>query len=578
MAGFILSMIILSLFAIAFIASMISLSGKEKVSIKPNSVLQLTFDEAIPERSPAGPVKFSESSLFVSTKTPGILETMDLIRQAGEDENISGILLDLSVGPSGIATLEEIRNALIEFKKSGKFIIAYGENYSQKAYYLATTADTICINPEGSIDFKGLSGGAVFIKGMLEKLNVNAQIIRHGKYKSAIEPLINDKMSEANREQTLAYVGAIWNHMAVGIGEARKIETTILQNCADSLLVQTPEDAVRLKFADKIVYRDELTEMLKNKTGAGPNDKLEMVTLDKYKDVPAIKKAKRAKDKIAVIYAVGSIGGGEGDDETIGSEGLSKAIRKARTDSTIKAIVFRINSPGGDALASDVILREIALAKKVKPVVVTMGDLAASGGYYIACAADTIVANPTTLTGSIGVFGVIPDFSKFFANKLGITFDQVKTNANSDFPSAFRPLSAYEQKVMTNMIERIYGTFIKHVSDGRNITVANVDSIGQGRVWSGIDGKRLKLVDKNGGFYDAISIAAGMAKLENYRLVSLPEQKDPFTQIIEEISGKPSETTIQKELGSFYPWLKEMRAWAAMKGVQARLPFILTIE
>lgn len=578
MAGYLLVVIIFFLIAMAIIASAVSLTQKEEVSINKGTVLQLKFDEAVPERSPAGPIAFSQSSFFSKTTTPGLLETLDLIKKASTDENISGILLDLSEVPSGMATLEEIRDELIAFKESKKFIIAYGETYSQKAYYLATAADIICVNPEGSIDFKGLTGGVVFIKGLLDKMDVNAQIIRHGKYKSAIEPLIGDKMSEANKEQTLAFVSSIWNHISGEISKARNIEQARLQVYADSLMSQTAEDALKYKFADKIVYRDQLLDLLKEKTGKKETEKVEFVSLESYTNVPLSESKKRAKDKIAVIYATGEIGSGDGSEESIGSDKISKAIRDARLDDDIKAIVFRVNSPGGSALASEVILREAKLAREKKPFIVSMGDYAASGGYYIACAADSILASPTTLTGSIGVFGVIPDFSKFFANKLGITFDMVKTNPNSDYPSVTRPMTSYEEKVITNSIEHIYTTFINHVSEGRKITTASVDSMGQGRVWSGTDGKRLKLVDKTGGLKEAIATAARMAKLDDYRITSLPELKDPFTQIMDDLSGKPSESMIEKELGSLYPYLKELRSISQMKGVQARLPFVISIN
>lgn len=577
MAGLILTSLIFIFIGFIIIASVISFAEKEEVSINSKTILHLKFDEPIPERSPAGPFTFSRTSFMETTHTPGILETIDLIEKAADDENISGILLDLSDVPSGMATLEEIRESLVRFRESKKFIIAYGETFSQKAYYLATVADEICINPEGSIDFKGLTGGVVFIKGLLDKLDVNAQIIRHGKYKSAIEPLTSTSMSDANKEQTKAYVGSIWQHMVEKISQSRNIDAARLMVIADSLLVQTPEDAVRLKIADKIAYRDQVNDLLKEKLKIDRKEDLEFIKLERYVDVPAVKAEKRSKNKIAVIYAVGEIVSGEGEDEIIGSERISKAIRKARLDSTVKAIVFRINSPGGSALASDVILRELKLATEKKPVVASLGNYAASGGYYIACAADTIVCNPTTLTGSIGVFGVIPDFSRFFENKMGVTFDMVKTNTNADFPSVTRAMTPYEEKVITNSVERIYKTFVNHVSTGRGISAANVDSIGQGRVWSGIDGKRLNLTDETGGLKRAIGIAASMAKLDNYRITSLPEQKDPFTQLMDDISGKPSETMIQKELGTLYPFLKELKSWAGMQGVQARLPFVIDI-
>ncbi|HPF64578.1 signal peptide peptidase SppA [Lentimicrobium sp.] len=578
MAGFFLTMIVLFFFFAILVASLMTFTKKDEVVIKPKTVLHLTLNEAIPERSMASPFSFSETKLFNTSDVPGLLETTDLLKRASEDENISGILLDLSNIESGMATMEEIRNALLKFKESGKFVIAYGEVYSQKAYYMATTADIICLNPEGALDFRGMAGELVFIKGLLSKLDINPQIIRHGKYKSAIEPLISDRMSEANKEQTLAYMNSLWMHISDGISKTRNIDPAELQIIADSLKIQTPEDALNYHFVDQVIYKDQLIELLKEKLEIGENDKIEMMKLERYKDAPAKTFKKRAKEKIAVIYAVGSIGDGEGNDESIGSERISKAIRKARTDSTVKAIVFRVNSPGGSALASDVILREIKLARDEKPVVVSMGDYAASGGYYIACAADTILANPTTLTGSIGVFGVIPDFSKFFSNKLGVTFDVVKTNDHADYISVTRPLSPYEEKVITNDVERIYKVFVNHVSEGRSMPEALVDSLGQGRVWSGTDGVKTGLVDLTGGLQDAIDIAATMAKLEDYRITSLPEQKDPFTQIMEELTGNPSESRLKKELGQLYPYMKELQSLSGMKGVQARLPFILNIQ
>ena len=578
MAGFFLTLIVLFFFFAILIASLLTFTKKEEVVVKPKTVLHLTLKEAIPERSLASPFTFSETTLFSTSDVPGLLETTDLLKQASEDDNISGILLDLSEIGSGMATMEEVRNALLKFKESGKFVIAYGEVYSQKAYYMATTADIICLNPEGALDFRGMAGELVFIKGLLGKLDINPQVIRHGKYKSAIEPLISDRMSEANKEQTLAYINSLWMHISDGISKARNIDPLRLQVIADSLLIQTPEDALNYHFVDQVIYKDQLIDLLKEKLEIGKNDKIEMMKLERYKDAPAKTLRKRAKEKIAVIYAVGSIGDGEGNDESIGSERISKAIRKARTDSTVKAIVFRVNSPGGSALASDVILREIKLARDEKPVVVSMGDYAASGGYYIACAADTILANPTTLTGSIGVFGVIPDFSKFFNNKLGVTFDVVKTNDHADYISVTRPMTPYEEKVITNDVERIYKVFVNHVSEGRSMPEALVDSLGQGRVWSGTDGVETGLVDLTGGLQDAISIAATMAKLEDYRITSLPEQKDPFTQIMDELTGKPSETRLKKELGLLYPYMKELQSLSGMKGVQARLPFLLNIQ
>ncbi|MDD3744752.1 MAG: signal peptide peptidase SppA [Lentimicrobiaceae bacterium] len=577
MAGFILTIVIISFIGFVMFASLVALTKSEEVKVNPNTVLMVDFVDAVPERTPSGPFTFTSTGMFKTTNTPGILETIELIEHAAVDDNISGIYMNMSNVASGMATVEEIREALLKFKESGKFIVAYGEVYSQKAYYLASVADKIAVNPEGMIDFRGINGEVMFLKGLFDKLDINAQIIRHGKYKSAIEPLINDRMSEANKEQTLTYISSIWNHMVNGIALQRKVDNASLQLFADSLLIQNAEDAVRYGLADTLLYKDQLIQMMRSRLGLDENKEVSVIKLNRYKEA-APKKYKLSRDKLAVIYATGEINGGEGDEFSIGSERISRSIRKARKDSTVKAIVFRINSPGGSALASDVILREIELAQQVKPVVVSMGDYAASGGYYIACAADTILANPTTLTGSIGVFGVIPDMSKFFENKLGITFDRVKTNKHADYMTITRPLTDYEKMVITRSVEDIYDTFITHVSRGRNMSKSNVDSIGQGRVWSGTDGINIGLVDELGGIKKAIALAAGKAQISEYRVVSLPEQADPLTQIMNELQGKPTDDKLKKELGILYPYLKQLKSLSQMEGVQARLPFILNIN
>jgi protease-4 len=576
MLGFFLTMLIVGLFFLLLIGSLIALSGKEEVTVKPNSVLLLSLEQPIPERSNDNPFSFSQTTFFSTNNVPGLLETIELIEKAAEDDNIKGIYLNLSQIGSGMATLEEVRNALLKFKESGKFIVSYSEMYSQKAYYLATVSDQLCLNPEGALDFRGMAAEITFFKGLLSKLDINAQIIRHGKYKSAIEPFISDQMSEANKEQTLSYISSIWNHVLTGISTSRNIPVDELNRIADSLLIQTAEDAAKYGMADQIIYKDQLLDLMREKLGKEKDGKIDVITLARYKDAPA-KSKKYSKDKIAIIYAAGSIGGGEGDETSIGSEGISKAIRKARNDSSIKAIVFRVNSPGGSALASDVILREIKLAREVKPVIASMGDYAASGGYYIACAADTILANPTTLTGSIGVFGIIPEFGSMLKNKLGITIDRVMTNKHADYISVTRPMSPYEEQMMTRSIERIYDVFTGHVAEGRNMTQDAVDNIGQGRVWSGAEGLNIGLVDNIGGLKEAIQVAATLANLEDYRITSLPEVKDPFTKIMDELKGTPSDARLQKELGAFFPLFKEIRTLTEMEGPQTRLPFIMNL-
>ena len=577
MLGFFLTFVLIMILFIGIMASAISFAGEDSVTIPEKTILVLNFDEPVNDRSPSNPFTGFDFANFKTNKNIGLNEVLHLLKKAADDSKISGILLDLDQLQAGSATTEEIRNGLIDFKKSGKFIYSYSEGYSQKAYYLASVSDKIFLNPTGSLDFKGLAGQVMFLKGLLDKLEIEPQIIRHGKFKSAVEPLILDKMSAANRGQTLSFISSMWNQMLKGISESRKISVKQLTAIADSLKIGDPKDALALKLVDKLAYKDEVIDELMTKTGAKENKDLSLITLGKYSNSPD-NESSGSRDKIAVIYALGSIGGGEGDDQTIGSEKISKTIRKARLDKNVKAIVLRVNSPGGSALASDVIWREMVLAKQAKPVVVSMGDVAASGGYYIACAASKIIASPNTITGSIGVFGIVPNMQKFFNNKLGITFDEVKTNAYADYISGTRPMTEMERKFLTRDIEKIYSTFIGHVAQGRGMTVAQIDSIGQGRVWSGADAKRIGLIDDFGGLNFAIETAAKLAKLSKYRITELPEQKDPFTMIMEEIGKDNSSRILKSELGENYAYLNYIREIAQMKGVQARLPFQISIE
>lgn len=580
MLGTILTLGVVFLLLIGIIVSAVSFSSKEEVIVSENTILHIKLEGMVTDRSFDNPIQGFDFNAMKNKYEPGLNEILTNLKKAKTDPNIKGIYLDLGDVQAGISLLEEIRNGLLDFKKSGKFIYSYSEMYSQKAYYLASISDKIYLNKEGGIDFHGLAAEIMFFKGLLQKLDVDVQIIRHGKFKSAIEPFMLDKMSDANREQTRMFVGSIWNHIVNNISVSRKIDFAQLQNIADSMLVQTAEDAVKYKFVDQLVYKDEMIDALKSKLGIETKEEVQYVTLSKYKDAKtADSKIKFSKNKIAIVYAVGAIEGGEGDDLTIGSERISEAIRQARNDSTVKAIVLRVNSPGGDALASEVIWREVALAKKTKPVVVSMGDYAASGGYYIACAANKIIASPTTITGSIGVFGMIPNLQKLFNNKLGITIDTVMTNKNAISISGNRPLSSYQEKVIQNQIERIYATFIGHVADGRKMTVSQVDSIGQGRVWSGFDAKRIGLIDDFGGMDKAIEEAVKLAKLSEYKVIEYPIQKDFFQQIIKSLSGDDASSKIlQKELGENYTFYKTLKSISSMKKIQARLPFVINLN
>ncbi|MBI4945151.1 MAG: signal peptide peptidase SppA [Bacteroidetes bacterium] len=564
--------------------SKFSAQSDNVIKVKQKSVLHITFDGPIPERSSKNPFEnFSFGNFEYQPLSLGLNDILSNIEKAKDDPNISGIYLDISSIPAGIATLEEIRNALLDFKESPngqakKFVVAYSEGYAQGAYYLATVADTIYLNPEGMVDFKGLSTQMMFFKKLLDKLEVDVQIFRHGKFKSATEPYFLDKMSPASREQVLTYLHSIWNYTLEGIAKQRNISIEELNRYADNMLINNSESSLRYKLVDRLVYKDEMLEVLAQLTGQ-KSDKINYVDMHKYTHAPQLKKEPYTKNKIAVIYATGEINGGDGDDKTIGSEGISKAIREARLDENVKAIVLRVNSPGGGVVPSDVIWREMKLAKKEKPVVVSMGDVAASGGYYIACDADAIVAHPNTITGSIGVFGVFPNVQGLFANKFGITVDTAKTNQHSDFGNPYRALGKDEGAVVQKWIEDVYQDFIGKVADGRHMTKDEIDSIGQGRVWSGVDGKRIGLVDKFGGIKDAIALAAEKAKLKQYKILELPKQKDAFEEIMKNaFDGEVMmEKKLRAEFGDTYQNYKNLQSVLKYKGVQARLPYDIVI-
>lgn len=577
MLGFLLAGFLLILITVGIIVSAVSSGKNETVFVPDKTILLLTLDQPVNDRSSDNPfahINFTRPD--VSTQL-GLNDIIGCLQKAKNDKNVKGIYLELTDIPSGQATIEEIRNALIDFKKSGKFIVSYAEVFTQKSYYLASVSDKIYLNPAGEMEFKGMVAQVMFFKGLLDKIDVEAQVIRHGKFKSAIEPFTLDKMSEPNKVQTLTFISGMWNHLLDGISASRKVSVDDLNAIASGYKIQSPEDAVNLKMVDKLMYKDEVLDELKNRVGAKSIKDLKLMKLGKYAKAPEADK-KSSNDKIAVIYASGDIVSGEGNEESVGSERISKAIRKARLDDKVKAIVLRVNSPGGSALASDIIWREMLLAKKAKPVVVSMGNVAASGGYYIACAADKIFAYPNTITGSIGVFGIIPNLKGMFNKNLGITFDEVKTNPYADYIPVTRPMSDAEKMIITHNIESIYGTFTKHVSEGRKMTVAQIDSIGQGRVWSGVDAKRIGLVDEFGGLTDAIKEAAKMAKLKDFSTLELPEQKDTFEQLMETFTGDNTSVYMKKELGAAYPYFSYLSRMSRMQGVQALMPYDFIIK
>ncbi len=578
MLGFILSFFAVLLLLIVIVTAIVSTAGSDgEVSVASNSVLHVSLDYPIKERTDKNP--FAELSFLglESKKKLGLNEILQRLEDAKSDDHITGIYIDASSLESGMATMEEIRNALIDFKKSGKFIIAYSEVYSQGAYYLATAADKIYLNPEGMIDFRGLSSEIMFFKGALDKLDIEAQIIKVGTYKSAVEPFILDKMSEPNKQQVTSFLGSMYDHFLSEISKSRKIPKNTLFSIADSAKIRSPKDALTLKMVDGIMYKDEVLDELKKLTKIDKKKEIKSVSLEEY--APAEKeKEESSQNRIAVIYANGEIMSGEGNDETIGSERISRAIRKARTDDKVKAIVLRVNSPGGSALASDVIWRETVLAKKSKPVIVSMGDLAASGGYYIACAADSIFAQPNTITGSIGVFGIIPNMQKFFNNKLGITFDGVQTGKFADLGTVSRPLTDAERMIIQLEVNKIYDTFTKKVADGRKKSQSYIDSIGQGRVWSGTEALKRGLVDRLGNIDDAIASAAKKAKIKDFKIVNYPAQVDPIKSLFDNSADKVKAYFVQRELGDNFIYYEQMKSALNLSGVQARIPYNIQIR
>jgi len=577
--GFLITFIAVLLILFGVISASLSFAEKKTVLVSGQSVLHMKLNYPVNDRSVNDFTFANFSSL--REQSLGLIDILENIEKAKKDKNIEGIFLDLSGIQTGIASVQEIRSALEDFKQSGKFIISYSENYSQTAYYLASVSDSVLMHPEGGITFKGINAEIMFFKDMLDKLDVEAQIIRHGKFKSAVEPFMMDHMSEANKAQTITYIQSIWDEMAGAVASGRDLTPKKVNEVADKLLLQNAKDAKALGFVDALMYQDEVFDLLKEKTGKSEKEELAVVALKNYKDAIVEELRKEVpKHKIAVVFAQGSIQTEKGNALTISSDVTAKLLRKVRKDSTIKAIVFRVNSPGGSALASDVIWRETMLAAKEKPFVVSMGDLAASGGYYIAAAADVIYANPNTITGSIGVFGVIPNMQGLLTEKIGLDFDNVKTNENAGFVSVNRPLTQYERDVLQESVEETYRVFTSRVAEGRDMSMEAVDKIGQGRVWSGRDAKEIGLIDEFGGMKAALARAAEMAGIEedNYRLMKYPEQKDPLQELMDELTGREKSMQMKAELGPFYTYYKYLKDLYQMEGTQARLPYQITIN
>lgn len=577
--GVVISLALFLIFFAVLIIGLVKTSLKEeKVSVSSNSVLFLNLDQTITERTAEDPLSRLPIVGSDGDKNIGFNDVIRALKKAKKDDNIKCIYLSVSSPQAGFATMREIRDALIDFKTSKKKIIAYSEVYTQGAYYLASVADKVYLNPEGALEFKGFKSETMFFKGALDKLGIEAQIVRVGNYKSAVEPFFAEKMSDKNREQVTAYLHGLYATFLDGIAKSRNISAETLFQIADDYKIQQPKDALAYKMVDELKYKDQLIEELKTLSGTAKKNNLTSVSINDYARNAAKDQNTSGDRKVAVIYANGDITGGEGSDEQIGSERLSKAIRKARLDENIKAIVLRVNSPGGSALASDVIWREIVLTRKVKPVIASFGDVAASGGYYIACAADSIFVQPNTITGSIGVFGVIPNFQKLFNDKLGITFDGVKTGKYADIMSVDRPMTAGERLIVQNDVNRVYDSFITRVAEGRKKTKAYIDSIGGGRVWVGTDAVRIGLADRTGSFNDAITAAAKKAKIKDYTVVEYPEMRDPFKSLMENTTDKIKTYYTKQELGASYPIYQQIKSAVTRSGIQTRMPFEIKVQ
>lgn len=577
---------IILLIGITSVMSVVSQAeNKDKVEVKDNSILKLSFKNGLVDRANNNPLESFDFGTFETKKSLSLKKVLESIERAKTDDKIKGIYISLEGLWMNMANMDEVRNALVDFKSSGKFTMAYGKNISQSAYYLASACDSIYLFPEGDLMFKGLATELSFFKGTLEKLDVEMQIIRgsNNKFKSAVEPFINEKMSDANREQYTRFLNSIWGVYTKNIAEARGLTVDEVNKIADSVGTYEPIKAVESGMIDGLKYSDEIIASLMAKVDVEDEDDLNMIHIGKYANAPKKKegeeKSWKIKERVAVIYAAGEIVSGKGGDGKMGGETIAAAIKKARQDTNVKAIVLRVNSPGGSALASEVMWRETVLAKKEKPLVVSMGALAASGGYYMSCNADRIFAGPNTLTGSIGVFGMIPYVGEFFTKNMGVTFDGVKTNANADVGILTKKLTPYQHRRIQQGVDKIYDTFITHVSEGRGLTKAEVDAIGQGRVWTGSDALEIGLVDELGGLNDAIAHAAKLANLEegSYRLKNLPEQKDPFEQMIKEISGQTMASISEWHMGEEYKYFRYIKNLTKREHIQARLPVDFTI-
>ena len=569
--------VVFTIIGIMSIAGMVASSSGSETKVSDNSVFILNLSGSVEERAQPNPLSQLMGDDF---GTYGLDDILSSIKKAKDNEKIKGICLNAGAFSCSPASLEEIRNALVDFKESGKFIVAYGGNYLQNTYYLASVADKVAINPQGSLGWHGLATQTYFLKDLYDKIGIEMQVFRVGTYKSAVEPYIATQMSDANREQTQAFVNSIWGQMVADVAESRNIPADSLNALADRNMDLQPTDTyIATGLADTLMYQDEMLAYLKQLTDTEEDDALNKLYLDDMVNVQRNVPKDKSGNILAVYYAAGTIGSSElPTDEGIDPGKVTKDLRKLREDESVKAVVLRVNSPGGSAFGSEEIWREVTLLKEKKPVIVSMGDYAASGGYYISCAADWIVAQPTTLTGSIGIFGRVPNAGKLLNDKLGIHFDGVKTNKLADLGDITRPFNEEEKALMQNMVNKGYELFTQRCADGRKMPIDEIKKIAEGRVWTGEMAKDLKLVDELGGIDRAIAVAAERAEIEDYTVMSYPKQEDFISSLMSSGTDRYLSARMKDELGVFYEPFRHMQNLKNSDPVQARLPFMITIK
>ena len=563
---------------VGFIAIIAVAGSSETVLVKNNSVLEL--DLSTVQYDYGGKFSYKDFN-FNDQRKDGVSDVIMAIEQAKNDDRIKGISMLNTVSSLGFVQRREIREKLQEFKSSGKFVVSYSNALSQGEYYLNSVADTVFVNPVGAVDFRGLSTEILYLKGLQDQTGVHMEVIRHGKYKSAVEPYLEKQMSEANREQITVFLNSIWSTLVADVSKSRSIAVDSLNDIATNLAARTPERALALKLIDKVAYEDEYHAGIKKALEMTQDKDYNKISVLEY--IKADNPTKKAStDQIAVIYAQGQILNGEGNVNYIGEGSINRALKKARNNDKVKAIVLRVNSPGGSALTSELIWREVELTKKVKPVIVSMGDLAASGGYYIASGADRIFADPATITGSIGVFGMLPNFSTL-ASKYGVNAEQVKTHQNAASYSPFRKVDDSFKSEVTESIEFIYETFVNRVAAGRNMTFEKVDEIAQGRVWTGVDALEKGLVDELGGLNAAIAYAANKVEIEDYKVVNYPEYELKINDLLRNYLGasimQTQDELLKEKIGQEnFEMMERLNYFQSLKGAQAIMPFEIKIQ